>query len=102
MSNYYQKLILVLKTRYSSAYGLFLAKIKAARNEAGLTQAQLAAVLQKPQSFIAKVEAGERRIDIVEFIYLAAAMKIDPAKFISELEQNFPLRPRDKKLHKSK
>ena len=35
---------------------------------------ELAARLSKPQSFIAKYEAGERRIDVVEFIAICRAM----------------------------
>jgi len=42
----------------------------------GLTQEQLAKRLGKPQSFVAKTEGGERRLDVVEFIDLVKAMKI--------------------------
>jgi transcriptional regulator with XRE-family HTH domain len=52
----------------------------ATRREAGLTQAQLAERLGKPASFIAKIEIGERRLDVVEFVAIAKAMKLDPRK----------------------
>ncbi|MDZ4791849.1 MAG: helix-turn-helix transcriptional regulator [Hyphomicrobiales bacterium] len=41
-----------------------------------MTQEQLAKRLGKPQSFVAKTEGGERRLDVVEFIDLVKAMKI--------------------------
>lgn len=40
----------------------------AARKKAQLTQESLAKYLQKPQSFVAKYEKGERRLDVVEFL----------------------------------
>jgi len=42
-----------------------------ARKSAGLTQQAVADVLGKPQSFVAKYENGERRLDVVEFIRIA-------------------------------
>jgi len=44
-----------------------------ARKAAGLTQQALALRLKKPQSFVAKYEGGERRLDVVEFITVARA-----------------------------
>jgi transcriptional regulator with XRE-family HTH domain len=40
----------------------------AARKDANFTQVALAEALGKPQSFVAKYENGERRLDVVEFI----------------------------------
>ena len=54
------------------------AVLVASRREAGLTQAQLADRLGKQASFIAKIEIGERRLDVVEFAAIAKAIKIDP------------------------
>jgi transcriptional regulator with XRE-family HTH domain len=50
---------------------------------AGLTQRTLAARLKKPQSFVAKYEGGERRLDVVEFIRIARALDADPLKLLS-------------------
>jgi transcriptional regulator with XRE-family HTH domain len=57
----------------------------AARKKAGLTQAQVAERLGRPQSFVAKYEGGERRLDVVEFIYVAAALGVDPARFVRKI-----------------
>ncbi len=39
--------------------------------EAGLTQQQVSELLEKPQSYVAKCEAGERRIDLIELLEFA-------------------------------
>jgi transcriptional regulator with XRE-family HTH domain len=54
----------------------------AARHEADLTQQELADRLKRPQSFIAKVEKGERRIDVIEFLALVDAIGADPIRII--------------------
>ncbi len=56
---------------YGAAYHRFVQRLRQARLEAGLTQAQVAELLGKPQSFVSKVEAGERRVDFVELQVLA-------------------------------
>ncbi|MEI7168439.1 helix-turn-helix domain-containing protein [Pectobacterium parmentieri] len=50
-----------------------------------VTQESLAQALDRPQSFIAKVENGERRLDIVEFVYLARLLSIDPISIIGKI-----------------
>ena len=56
-----------------------------ARAAAGLTQGQLAARLSRPQSFVSKYERGERRLDVAEFIEIAAALGLDPTAVIATL-----------------
>ena len=56
------------------------------RIAAGLTQAHLAGRLNRPQSFVAKYEGGERRLDVVEFMEVAEAIGFDPAEFIGRLD----------------
>ena len=57
------------------------------REAAGLTQADLAAQLGEYQSFVARLESGQRRIDVVEFLELADAVGLDPARTISTLKK---------------
>ena len=68
MINGYQRTkgIVTLSKIHSQKYQQFLKRLRNARKEAGMTQAEVAAVLGKPQSFISKCETGERRVDIVE------------------------------------
>jgi HTH-type transcriptional regulator/antitoxin HipB len=55
------------------------------RKRAGLTQAEVAKRLKRYQSFIATVESGQRRIDVVEFLDLAEAIGFDPREAIKQL-----------------
>lgn len=57
----------------------------AARKSAGLTQAQLADAMKRPQSFVAKYEVGERRIDVIEFCEIAGALNLDASKLLAKL-----------------
>jgi len=66
------------KTLRSRENDTLIETVVAAREKAGLTQRQLAAALKRPQSFIGRFEAGERRLDVVEFVALAKALKVDP------------------------
>lgn len=54
------------------------------RLKAGLTQNDVAKALGKPQSFIAKYEKGERRLDIIELKEIAKILKVDIGELILE------------------
>jgi DNA-binding transcriptional regulator YiaG len=54
------------------------------RKAAGLTQHALARLLKKPQSFVARYEGGERRLDVVEFVAIARALNADPLKLMAD------------------
>lgn len=56
------------------------------RKKSGLTQAQLARRLKRYQSFVATVESGQRRIDVVEFLEFAEAIGFDPINAIKKLQ----------------
>ena len=55
------------------------------RTDHGLTQVELAKRLDKPQSFVAKYEGGERRLSVIEFIDIAEALQIRPSDLLDEL-----------------
>jgi transcriptional regulator with XRE-family HTH domain len=55
------------------------------RKAAGLTQTIVAERLGKPPSYVAKYEGGDRRLDILELIDIAAAIGFDPCKLIRAL-----------------
>jgi len=51
--------------------------LRSARQDAGVTQTDLAARLGRPQSFVAKYEANERRVDLVELQEICDALNVD-------------------------
>lgn len=53
-----------------------------ARARTKLTQQDVANRLKKPQSFVAKYEKGERRIDLIEFVTIARAVDADPVQLL--------------------
>lgn len=69
-------------TIHTDTYRELIDRLAAARVDAGLTQQALADRLGRPQSFIAKVEGYERRLDVVEFLEVAAAIGADPMPMI--------------------
>lgn len=56
-----------------------------ARKAAGLAQHEVARRIDRPQSFVANYEGGERRIDVVEFIVIAHALGREPKQLFAEL-----------------
>lgn len=65
----------MLKSIYSTEYRKVVDHLKKARHEAGLKQADVAKKLGKPQSFVSKVERGERRLDVTELKQFADIYK---------------------------
>lgn len=59
----------------------------ALRKEAGLTQTEVAVRLKRPQSFVAKYEGGERRLDVIEFLDVVHAIGADPQEIIASLQK---------------
>jgi transcriptional regulator with XRE-family HTH domain len=62
--------------------GECLAKVRA---RAGITQRNLAARLDKPQSFVSAYENGQRRIDLLEFLAILEALGADPRAVFGEI-----------------
>ena len=55
------------------------------RKKAGLSQAEVAKRLAKPQSFVSKFERGERRLDVIEFKSVAQALGFDALRLLRRL-----------------
>lgn len=56
-----------------------------ARKSANLSQQGLASKVKTSQTVIARIELGDRRVDVVEFLDLAKALGLDPHKVIDDL-----------------
>ena len=69
-------------TIHSDQYQALLELIREARHRAGISQAELATRLGRPQSWVSKVEIGERRLDLEELRQVCDALEIDVVKFV--------------------
>jgi transcriptional regulator with XRE-family HTH domain len=76
-----------VKTTYTRKYETLLARLKTARKQAGVTQQELAKRLGKPQSFISKYENAERRLDVVEFLEVTRALRINACTLLEALSE---------------
>lgn len=66
------------KTIYSAGYRRLVHQLRAQREKAGLTQAALSSKLGWPQQRLSAVEAGARRLDVLEFLHLTAHLGLTP------------------------
>jgi|SRR5882724_9387985 len=77
------------KSIYTPEYAALRSELRDARESAGLTQRGLATRLRVPHSWVAKVESGERRIDLVEFYRFMSACGMDPIGVCARLLKQF-------------
>ncbi|MCL6326123.1 helix-turn-helix domain-containing protein [Pectobacterium polaris] len=70
---------------YSDEYQSVIKVLREARIEKGMTQENLANALGRPQSFVAKIENGERRLDVVEFAHIAHLLSVDAATVLEKI-----------------
>ncbi|MCC6323765.1 helix-turn-helix transcriptional regulator [Candidatus Nomurabacteria bacterium] len=63
------------KSIHSNEYKNVIKRLQEARKEAGFMQSEVAEKLKKPQSYISKIERGERRVDVAELSILAKIYK---------------------------
>lgn len=72
-----------MRLQYSNEYNQLLGVIKKARIDGGLTQLEVAKKLNKPQSYVSKIENGERRIDAIELKYLIKILNINATDILN-------------------
>lgn len=63
-------------------YALLRQMLVDERNKAELKQSDVSLTLNKPQSYISKIERGERGLDLIEFVEIAEAIGFDPTNFL--------------------
>jgi transcriptional regulator with XRE-family HTH domain len=73
------------KTLHSPRHEALVAFLIDQRKRANVTQAELASKLGQYQSFVARAESGQRRIDVIEFLDWAEALGFDPKAIIKRL-----------------
>lgn len=72
------------KSVFTDEYDILLDLFVKTRRKVGVTQVELGKRLRKPQPWVSNIERGIRRIDILEFIALTRALKVDPLMFLQE------------------
>lgn len=75
------------KTTSKKEYAILLELLYQVRANANMRQIDLAKILDVPQSFVSKVESGERRIDIIELIRICDVYNIDISEFVDNLKK---------------
>ena len=70
-------------------YEYLRSELKKSRLGLNFFQADLAKLIGKPQSYISKVESGERNLDIIEFVAYCKGLGIEPSKFLKKLTDKF-------------
>ena len=73
------------KTLRSRGHRTLIGVLVAAREAAGLSQRDLAVRLKRPRSLIGRIESGERRVDVIEFIEIARVMGVDPRQLFARM-----------------
>jgi transcriptional regulator with XRE-family HTH domain len=77
----------VIRSKRDERTGELLARLVQARLEGKATQREVADRLGRPQSFVSKYESGERRLDVIEFVDVCAALGTDPADLLAALKR---------------
>lgn len=60
-------------------------ELRVARLAAGLRQVDVARLLGKPQSYVAKIERGDRRVDLIETLDICKVIGLDPSRLVKRL-----------------
>ena len=68
-------------------YAQLMADLAARRRQLGLSQRELADRLGIHRQFVSRVELGERRLDVAEFVDFARALELDPAKLVARMPE---------------
>lgn len=77
---------MVQKTIYTEDHRRLCAKLREIRQDAGLTQVELAMKLGVTQSFVAKAERGERRLDMIQLRTICRALKVKMSEVVREFD----------------
>lgn len=75
------------KSIYTREYAALLRLLRKAREDAGMTQVALAEALGKSQSFVNKVEQGDRRLDVIQLRTIITVFGLTLPDFSRHLER---------------
>lgn len=77
-----------MKTIYHPAYVALIDHLITIRKQRSLTQAQLAEQFGKHQSYVAKIEGCERKLDILELVEWCAALGVSASECLHDVEKS--------------
>jgi transcriptional regulator with XRE-family HTH domain len=80
------------KTIHDDAYQVLVECLRRARQEANITQVELANQLGADQSYVSKYERSERRLDIIEVRTICRVLKVDLLDFVTTFEKGLKKR----------
>ena len=75
-----------MKSIYSPEYRALLAWLRASRISLNLSLREVAARIGTPHTWVGKIETGERRLDVSEYVRLCHALGLDPRQGIANIE----------------
>jgi transcriptional regulator with XRE-family HTH domain len=75
----------LVRDLHSTRYKKLRRTLSESRRAMGMTQGELATKLRRPQSFVAKYEGGERRLDVIEFLDICGAIGVSPVDVLQKL-----------------
>jgi transcriptional regulator with XRE-family HTH domain len=77
------------KSLYTPEWEELCAILQELRESKDLTQMQLSALLRQPQSFVSKVEKGQRKLDLRQFVLYVRALDADPIQVLKRFLESF-------------
>ncbi len=80
-----------LKIVPASDHALLGAYVRSIRVKAGLSQLELSQALHVPQSFISKIERGERQMQLIEFVLVCRQLGLEPAAALATFLEDLPV-----------
>ena len=78
------------KSVFTADYRVVLTLLKEVREGAGVSQVELAQRLGQSQSFVSKVERGERRLDVIQLRTICLTLGTTLTNFVRTLEERLP------------
>lgn len=77
----------IQKTIHAKEYHVVISLLREYREQQQITQKELAERIGADQTFISKIEIGERRVDIIELKFICEALEIGLVQFVEQVEQ---------------
>jgi transcriptional regulator with XRE-family HTH domain len=80
----------VADSLHSDAYRSIIRNLREVREQAGVQQTELSALLGKAHNYISRIETSERRVGIVELIVIASGLGLDPVELFARIIRDVP------------